>query len=110
MTEKTKQNERKLKLGNGYWLCNDPYCWWIEKEYVFKEGKHKGETFRKNITGWCVSAENAFEGLSDYHTKAFDTKSIKVLIKEIKSTRAMLKKMLKDVEVSRHIADTEMRL
>ena len=101
--------ERKLNLGNGYWLCNDPYCWWIMKEYEYKEGKNKGKTYLKNITGYHISAENAFLWLSEYHTRGFDTKSIKVLIKEIKSTRAMIERMLSDVEISKRICSMKKR-
>lgn len=100
MTEKT----REIPLGNGYYLINDPYCWWIEKEYISSK---TGKPQRKNLTMYNISVENAFESLTDYHRKAFDTKSMKVLIKEIKSTRAMIEKMLSDVEISKRIAEAK---
>lgn len=87
MTEKT----REIPLGNGYYLINDPYCWWIEKEYISKK---TGKPQRKNLTMYNISVENAFESLTDYHIKAFDTKSITRLIKEIKTLKKEIREMI----------------
>lgn len=89
------ENTREIPLGNGYFLINDPYCWWIEKEYISKKN---GKPQRKNLTMYNISVENAFESLSDYHIKAFDTKSIKSLIKEIKSLKKEIKEMFENYE------------
>ena len=87
-------SERKLDLGDGYWLCNDKYCWWIMKEYEAKSGKNKGKVTLKNLTGYHPTVESAFLDLSEYHTRTFDVKSIKSLIKEVKSLKSSITRMI----------------
>ena len=82
--------DRKRELGHGYWLCNDPYCYWICKEYEYKQGKHKGETYIKRITGYYPTIQLAFKGLSDRHTREIESESIETLIEEIKSFNSLL--------------------
>ena len=91
-------SERKINLGNGYTLCNDPYCYWITKDYVYESGKNKGKVYSKNITGYHSTIENAFFRLSEYHTRQFDTKSINMLIREVRRLKQTISDLIKEID------------
>lgn len=86
----TNEKERKIKLGGGYWLANDKYCCWIEKEYVTKEGKNKGKTYLKRVSGYHSRLEDALESFCDRHSREINAKSVNNLIKEIKSLKSLI--------------------
>ena len=88
-----KETDRKIKLGGGFWLCSDPYCCWISKEYVTKEGKHKGETYLKRCSGYCAKVEDALESVCDRHSREINVSSINQLTKEIKSLKSLIKQI-----------------
>ena len=90
--------ERKLSLGQGYWLCNDQYSWWISKEYFHKKGKNLDKPYMKNLTGYHISVENAFLALSEAHTRMFNTQSIKSLIKEVKSLKSLITELTENIK------------
>lgn len=90
--------DRKIKLGHGYWLYSDPYCYWICKEYEYKQGKHIGETYIKRITGYYPTIQMTFEGLSARHTREIESKSINTLIKEIKSLKTLIKDLTENLK------------
>ena len=96
MTEESK--ERKLSLGQGYWLYNDKYSWWICKEYFHKKGKNQDKPYLKNLTGYHISVENAFLALSEQHIRMFNTQSIKSLIKEVKSLKSLITELIGNVK------------
>lgn len=88
-----QEKERKIKLGGGFWLISDPYCCWISKEYIYKEGKHKGETYLKRVSGYTSKVEDALESLVDRHSREINANSINTLIKEIKSLKSLIKQI-----------------
>ena len=86
-------DDRKIKLGGGYWLCNDQFCCWISKEYTTKEGKNKGKTYLRRCTGYSNNIEDALESFVDNATKEINAKSINNLIKEIKTLKTEIRAM-----------------
>lgn len=86
-------DDRKIKLGGGYWLCSDPYCCWICKEYVTQNGKHKGETYLKRVSGYTSKLEDALEDVLDRHSRTINANSVNTLIKEIKSLKSLVKEI-----------------
>ena len=89
----TKDDDRKIKLGGGFWLISDPYCCWISKEYVYQNGKHKGETYLKRVSGYTAKVEDALESLVDRHSREINATSVNTLIKEIKSLKSLIKQI-----------------
>ena len=94
----TEAKERKLSLGQGYWLCNDAYSWWICKEYFHKKGKNTDKPYMKNLTGYHVSVENAFLALSEAHIRMFNTQSIKSLVREVKSLKSLITELTENIK------------
>ena len=90
-------DERKIKLGGGYWLCSDQYCCWISKEYTTKEGK----TYLRRYSGYSSNVEDALQGVVDRHTREIYAKSINTLIKEIKSLKTEIRKIIGEVNNGR---------
>ena len=86
----SKETDRRIKLGGGYWLCNDPYCCWISKEYTTKEGKHQGETYLRRCSGYTANIGDALESFCERHMRECNAKSVNSLIKEIKSLKTLL--------------------
>ena len=91
-------DDRKIKLGGGFWLVNDPYCCWICKEYTYKEGKHKGETYLKRVSGYTSKIEDALESVCDRHSREINATSVNSLIKEIKSLKSLIKQIGENVK------------
>jgi len=85
------EDERKIKLGGGYWLVNDPYCYWIAKEYEYKKGKHIGEIYLKRVSGYTANITDALEGFCESHIREIEARSVKTLIKEVKSLKTLVK-------------------
>lgn len=81
--------ERKISLGGGYYLMSDPQCCWIAKKHTTKEGKVKMD----RVSGYKANVEDALESLFNRDTRTFHAKSIKALIKEIKSLKSLVKQM-----------------
>lgn len=90
--------ERKLSLGQGYWLYNDKYSWWICKEYFHQTGKNKDKPYLKNLTGYHTTVENAFLALSEAHIRMFNTNSIKSLIREVKALKSLITELIGNVK------------
>lgn len=90
--------DRKIKLGHGYWLFSDPYCYWICKEYERKKGKNVGDPYLKRVTGYYPTIQMTLEGLSDRHMREIESKSINTLIKEIKSLKTLIKDLTENLK------------
>lgn len=86
-------DDRKIKLGGGYWLCSDNYCCWIIQECQTKKGKNIGKTYTKRVSGYTAKVEDALESLVDRHTREINATSINNLIKEIKSLKSLVKEI-----------------
>ena len=87
----SEDKERRIELGGGYWLCSDQYCYWICKEYRYKDGKHKGETYLKRVSGYTASIQDAVWGFCESHIREIDARSIKTLTKEISALKSLVK-------------------
>ena len=94
----SNNDERKIRLGGGFWLINDKYCCWICKEYVYQDGKHKGETYLKRVSGYNAKVEDALEDAIDRHTREINAKSINTLIHEIKSLKATVRRLSENIK------------
>lgn len=86
-------DDRRIKLGGGYWLMSDKYCCWIEKECVTQKGKNIGKTYMRRVSGYNARIEDALEGVVDRHSREINANSINTLIKEIKSLKTLVKQM-----------------
>ena len=86
-------DDRRIKLGGGYWLVSDKYCCWIVQECVTKEGKNKGKVYTKRVSGYCAKLEDALESLVDRHSREISANSINSLIKELKSLKSLIKEI-----------------
>lgn len=86
-------DDRKIKLGGGYWLCSDQYCCWICKEYTTKSGKNAGKTYLRRYSGYNAKVEDALEDVVDRHSREINANSINTLIKEIKSLKTLVKQI-----------------
>ena len=86
-------DERKIKLGGGYWLVSDKYCCWIMQDCVTKEGKNKGKVYHKRVSGYCAKIEDALESLCDRHSREINATSVNNLIREIKSLKSLVKEI-----------------
>lgn len=87
-------DERKIKLGGGYWLCSDQYCCWISKECVAKSGKNKGKTYLRRYSGYNTNVEDALQDVVDRHAREVNSKSISSLIKEIKTLKTEIRALI----------------
>lgn len=91
-------DDRKIKLGGGYWLCSDQYCCWICKEYTTKSGKNAGKTYLRRYSGYNVRIEDALEDVVDRYSREISAKSINTLIKEIKSLKSLIKDLTENLK------------
>lgn len=86
-------DDRKIRLGGGYWLYSDKYCCWIMQECVTQKGKNIGKTYTKRVSGYFAKVEDALESLVDRHSREISANSINTLIKEIKSLKSLIKEI-----------------
>lgn len=86
-------NERKIDLGDGYWLINDPYCCWISQESVYQDGKNKGKTYLKRVSGYHNRVEDAVISFVNKSVRTKKADSIETLIEEIKSLKSLVKSL-----------------
>lgn len=93
-----KEQERKIKLGGGYWLCNDAYCCWIAKEVRTEKGKNPGKTYLRRVSGYTSRIEDALVSFTDSHSREINARSINMLIKEIKSLKSLIKVIGEDLD------------
>lgn len=91
-------DDRKIKLGGGFWLVSDPYCYWISKEYVTKKGKNAGKTYLKRCSGYTTSVEDALESLCERHIREINATSVNSLIKEIKSLKSLVRSFKENIK------------
>ena len=86
-------DERKIKLGGGYWLCSDKYCCWIMQDCITQNGKNVGKVYHKRVSGYCAKVEDALESVVDRHSREINATSVNSLIKEIKSLKSLIKQI-----------------
>ena len=89
-----EEKENRRKLGNGYFLCNDRFCWWISRISIQENGKER----LNRVSGYHRDVTDAFLSLSDYVTRSFESKSITTLIKEVKGLKSLEKQLAEEIK------------
>ena len=85
----------EIKKGK-YTLKSDKFCAWIEEEVKIKEGKRKGETETRRVTGYFRNFEQLLNDFLETNTKDSDAKALEEVIKEIEKAAKDAKKIIRE--------------
>lgn len=69
----------KIPIGE-YTLNSDKLNWWITKTRYVAEGKHKGEPYEENVTGYCWTLDKAIQTFTEREIGSADANTIEELL------------------------------
>lgn len=79
----------KIRVGK-YILRSDPYCLWIEEEYIQEKS---GKTASKRIAGYASSLSNLMRQFSEAKLCGSDAETIEQLISDLRDIMADMIKL-----------------
>ena len=77
----------KIKLGNGYYLNSDVYCYWITKEVQPTEKSRTQKVYEKLASGYSGTFEAAIDSFMEKKIGECEALEFKTLAKEIKELK-----------------------
>ena len=88
----------KIKLGNGYYLNSDAYCYWITVEVQPTEKSRTQKVYEKLASGYCGTFEQAVDSFINKRIGESEALEFKTLAKEIKALRKEIRSWKAAVE------------
>lgn len=72
-------------------MNSDKFCYWITCEYEVKEGKNAGEVYKRRVSGYTPTFEQAVDSYINSHVRSLEAEKITKLADEIKKLKKTVK-------------------
>ena len=77
----------KIKLGNGYCLNSDVYCFWITQEVQPSEKSKTQKPYERRVSGYTGTFEQAVDSYINKRIGSLEAMEFNALAKEIRELK-----------------------
>lgn len=81
-----------------YTIKSDKFCAWVEEEAKIKDGKRKGETETRRVTGYFRNFEQVLDDFIETKVKGSDAKSVEEVLKILDRATKDAKRIVREAK------------